>query len=135
MQKKLLPNIKMYRRHINIFWWANRWIHIKFIARELTSICVAVYCLILLFFVWAILRGPEAYAAFTSTMRSPAVIVLHILLLGGLLFHSITWFNLAPKAMVIKLGEKNVPGIFIALMNYVGWVVISIVLVWLVWNA
>lgn len=127
-----MPNVKMYKRHMNIFWWANRWIHIKFIARELTSICVALYCIILLFYVWAILRGPETFEAFSSAIRTPAAIILHVLLLGGLLFHSITWFNLAPKAMVIKLGEKNVPGIAIAMLNYVAWVVISVVLVWLI---
>lgn len=127
-----MPNVKMYKRHMNIFWWANRWIHIKFISRELTSVCVAIYSLVLLLYVWAVLKGPEEFEAFASVMRSPVVLVLHVLLLGGLLFHSITWFNLAPKAMVIKLAGKNVPGMVIALMNYVAWVVISLVLVWLV---
>lgn len=132
MQKKVMPNVKMYKRPMNIFWWANRWIHIKFISRELTSICVAVYSLVLLLYVWAVLKGPEEFEAFASVMRSPVVLVLHVVVLGGLMFHSVTWFNLAPKAMVIKFGTKKVPGWVIALMNYVGWVVISLVLVWLV---
>jgi fumarate reductase subunit C len=131
MQKKMLPNIKMYKRHMNIFWWANRWIHFKFIARELTSVCVAIYSLLLLSFAGSLLDGPESFEAFVSTMQSPLFIVLHVLLLGGLLFHSITWFNLAPKAMVIKIGDRHIPGVFIALMNYVGWVVISVALIWL----
>lgn len=135
MDKKVMPNVKMYKRHINIFWWSNRWVYVKFIARELTSICVGVYSLLLLLFVWAVLKGPEAFEAFYSAMRSPAVLVLHVLLLGGILFHSITWFNLAPKAMVMKLGDKPVPGMVITLMNYVGWVVISVVLVWLIVDA
>lgn len=130
-----MPNVKMYKRHMNIFWWANRWIHIKFISRELTSICVALYSLVLLFYVWTVLKGPEEFEAFSSAMRSPVVLVLHVLLLGGLLLHSITWFNLAPKAMVIKLGRKNVPGMVIVLMNYVAWVVISLILVWLLMAA
>jgi fumarate reductase subunit C len=135
MQKIVRPNIKLYRRHINIFWWANRWIHIKFIARELTSVCVAVYVIVLLFFVRAILAGQTSFEAFLEILRSPLVIALHILVLGGLVFHSITWFNLAPKAMVVKVGDKNVPGIVIALMNYAGWVVVSLLLIWLVANA
>jgi fumarate reductase subunit C len=56
-------------------------------------------------------------------------------MLGGLIFHSITWFNLAPKAMVIKLGDKPIPGIIIALMNYGGWVAISLFFVWLFMQA
>jgi fumarate reductase subunit C len=132
MEKKILPNIKMYRRPINIFWWANRWIHIKFIARELTSICVALYSLEFFLFVWSVLSGPEQFEAFTSFMQSPTVLVVNILILGGLVFHSITWFNLAPKAMVVKLGKSPIPGWVIALMNYIGWIVISVFLVWLI---
>lgn len=135
MQKKVMPNVKMYRRHMNIFWWVGRWTHIKFIARELTSICVAVYSMVLLFYVWAVLKGPEAFEMFSEAMRSPAVIVLHLLLLGGLLFHSISWFGLAPKAMVIKSGEERVPDMAIVLMNYVGWVLISVLLAWLILGA
>ncbi|WP_373496816.1 hypothetical protein [Aquiflexum sp.] len=134
MERKVMPNIKMYKRHIHILWWTNRWIHIKFIARELTSICVAAYSLILLFFVKAVLTGPESYEAMMSFLVSPLAIIIHVLLLGGLLFHSITWFNLAPKAMVIKMGDKNIPGILIALANYVGWFVISILLFVLILN-
>jgi fumarate reductase subunit C len=134
MQKRVMANVKLYRRHIHIFWWANRWIHIKFIARELTSVCVAVYVVVLLFYVLSVLNGPEAFEKFSSVMRSPVVIAAHVLILGGLLFHSITWFNLAPKAMVIKLGEKNVPGVVIALLNYAGWVGVSLALVWLLKN-
>jgi fumarate reductase subunit C len=132
MQKIIRPNVKLYRRHINIFWWANRWIHIKFIARELTSVCVAVYVIVLLFFVRSILSGQSSFEAFLEILRSPLAIALHILGLGGLVFHSITWFNLAPKAMVLKAGDRNVPGIVIALMNYAGWVVVSLLLIWIV---
>ena len=132
MEKKLMPNIKLYKRHIHILWWTNRWIHIKFIARELTSICVAAYSLMLLFFVKAVLKGPESYEAITSFLFHPLVITFHILLLGGLLFHSITWFNLAPKAMVIKLGDRIIPGVFIALANYLAWIAISISLFFLI---
>lgn len=131
MQKQVMANVKLYKRHMNIFWWANRWIHIKFIARELTSICVAAYVILLLFYVRAILNGPQAFEEFSAILKSPIVIAVHVLMLVGLLFHSITWFNLAPKAMVIKLGKNNIPGVVIALMNYLGWFAISLFFVWL----
>lgn len=127
-----MPNIKMYKPHMNIFWWSKRWIHIKFIGRELTSICVAFYSIILLVFVVSLFSGPEAFDRLISILRHPLMIVINIFLLLGLLFHSITWFNLAPKAMVVKLGEKQVPGIFIALLNYAAWVIISVLLILLV---
>lgn len=125
---------KPYVRKIPIFWWTRRWVDLRFVLRELTSVCVAVYCLIFLFFVRSILLGPEAYAAFMARMQSPLMIVVHVLLLGGLLYHSITWFNLAPKAMVIKIGTMRIPDLLIAAANYAGWIVISVVLFWLMLN-
>ncbi len=122
---------KTYKKRMSIFWWASRWAHIKFISRELTSVFVAGYAILFMFYVRSILQGPEAFEEFSSLMRSPLMIILHVIALSALLFHSVTWFNLAPKAMVIKIGDKNVPGIVIALMNYGGWLVISIVLMWL----
>lgn len=134
MKKAVMSNVKLYRKHINIFWWANRWIHIKFIARELTSVCVAGYVIVLLFYSKAILDGQEAWTNLTEVLRSPVVIALHVLALGGLIFHSITWFNLAPKAMVLKMGNNKVPGIVIALLNYGGWIVVSVALGWILFR-
>lgn len=132
MQNKVMPNIKLYRRHMNIFWWGSRWVHVKFILRELTSICVALYALVFLWYVWSVLKGPEAYQQSLTVLGSPVAVAVHLLLLAGLIFHSITWFNLAPKAMEIKLGRKRVPAVAILSGNYIGWVLISIGLVWLV---
>jgi fumarate reductase subunit C len=62
--------------------------------------------IVLLFFVRSILSGQSSFEAFLEILRSPLAIALHILGLGGLVFHSITWFNLAPKAMVLKAGDR-----------------------------
>src|SRR5260221_7590273 len=118
---------KTYKKRMSIFWWASRWSHIKFISRELTSVFVGSYAFVFLIYVRSILQGPEAFQKFSSLMRSPLMIVVHTIALVGLLFHSITWFNLAPQAMVIKIGEKNIPSVIIALMNSGRWVVISLV--------
>ncbi len=125
---------KPFVRKIPIFWWIRRWVDLRFVLRELTSVCVAAYCMIFLFYVRSILMRPEAYEAFTAQLQSPVMIVVHVLLLGGLLYHSITWFNLAPKAMVIKIGTWQIPDLLVAAANYAGWIVISFVLFWLALN-
>jgi len=48
------------------------------------------------------------------------------------LFHSITWFNLGPKAMAVRVRGKRIPDLFLAAPNYVVWVVVSGVIAWLV---
>jgi len=46
------------------------------------------------------------------------------------LYHSITWFNLSPKAMVVRLGRFRVPDLMIAGGNYAAWFVISGIIAW-----
>ena len=48
----------------------------------------------------------------------------------AVLYHSITWFNLSPKAMVVRLGRWRVPDLMIAGGNYAAWFVISAVITW-----
>ena len=135
MENNSQTQSKLYRRRIPILWWTQRWVDIRFIARELTSVFVAGYAIILLFYIRSVSQGPEAFARFSDWLNSPLVVFLHCFALLALIFHSITWFNLAPKAMVIKLGENRIPGVLIALMNYIGWVAVSVVTIWFVLQA
>ena len=125
---------KLFLKRVPIFWWLHRWVDIRFIARELTSVFVACYAMILLFYLRSVLNGPEAFARLSERLTSPLWIAFHCFALVALVYHSITWFNLAPKAMVIKVGGHRIPNTVIVLMNYGGWVAISIVLIWLVIN-
>jgi len=122
---------RTYKRKMPILWWTKRASYLKFIGRELTSLAVAYFVVIILFLIRALSKGEDSYYNFIEFLKSPVMMLLSIITLGGLMFHSITWFNLAPKAMVIKLGKYRVPGFLIALSNYIGWVIISVVIVWL----
>jgi len=113
-----------------ILWWTKRPSYLIFIARELTSLAVAYFAIILLLLLRAVSQGESQYYEFIDLLNSPMMIVISVGVLGGLIFHSVSWFNLAPKAMVIKIGKYRVPGVFIALSNYVGWLVISIIISW-----
>ena len=46
--------------------------------------------------------------------------------MAGALFHTITWFNLAPRALVVRIGEDKVPDLLIAGPHYMGWMVFSL---------
>ena len=47
---------------------------------------------------------------------------LNVVTLFFVVFHAITWFNLAPQAMVVRVGGTRVPGSLIAGSNYLAWV-------------
>lgn len=122
---------KTYKKKMPILWWTKQTSYFLFIIRELTSLAVAYFAIILLFLIRALSQGQEAYNEFIVLLKSPTLMLLSMVAMCGLIFHSITWFNLAPKAIVIKLGKRRVPDVLIVLANYAGWVVITVVIGWI----
>jgi fumarate reductase subunit C len=125
-----MKDVKTYKMKMGVFWWIERASHIRFISRELTSLGVAFFVVELLFLAFSIRKGQTSYESFISGLSHPVWIVLNLIALAGLLFHSITWFNLASKAMVIKIGDMKLPGYWITMFNYMGWLIISAFIVW-----
>jgi fumarate reductase subunit C len=121
---------RWYRTRVSTYWWTGQWSYFKFTLRELTSLSVAYFVIILLLQLRALVRGPEAYAQFQEWLKTPLMIALNAVGLFFVLFHTITWFNLAPKAMVIRVRGKRVPNLLIAAPNYVAWLVISAAVAW-----
>ncbi|MFQ5926422.1 MAG: fumarate reductase subunit C [Terriglobia bacterium] len=121
---------RWYRRRVSVWWWLQKFSYTKFVLRELTSVAVAFFALILLWKIHAFADGPAAYDAFLARMKTPLFLALNGAAFFFVLFHTITWFNLAPKAIVIRLGGKRVPDWVIQGMNYLAWVVVSAGMVW-----
>jgi len=120
-----LHHPKWYRRRVSVWWWLQSRSYTGFVLRELTSVFVALFALVTLWQVRAVAHGPEAYEAFLTRLRSPLFLAGHALALLFVLFHSITWFNLAPKAMVVRLRGHRMPDALVAGANYLAWLVLS----------
>ncbi len=122
---------KTFRTRVSTYWWMERWSYLKFILRELSSVFVAWFVILTLLQVRALKRGPANYAEFQEWLRNPIVVALNALSLCFVIFHAVTWFNLAPKAMAIRVGGKRVPSLLIAAPNYFAWLAISAAVAWL----
>jgi fumarate reductase subunit C len=123
---------RWYRPKVSVYWWLGEWHYLKFILRELSSVFVAVFVIETLMLISALRSGPDAYAAFLQTMRNPLMVVLNIVSFFFVVFHTITWFNLAPSATPVRLGGKRVPDVMIAAPAYVAWFIISAFICWAV---
>lgn len=119
------------RRRPSTYWWLERRAYLSFITRELSSIFIAWFVVYLLLFVRAVGRGEASYQEFLAWSRHPVVMALNIVTFLFVLFHAVTWFNLAPKAMVVHVGRKRLPGSLISASNYGAWIVATAVVVWL----
>ena len=101
--------------------------YMRYMAREVTCIFIAIYSAILVVGCVRLAQGREAYDAFLSALSSPLSIAFHVLALVFAIYHSVTWFNLAPKALPLQLGDKTVAPAAIAGAHYVVWVVLSLI--------
>ena len=122
---------RWYRPQVSTWWWVTRWPYLKFILREISSVFVAWFVVVLLLQIRALSRGPGAYAAFERWLQNPLMVLLNLIALFFVVLHAITWFNLAPRAMAIRLRGRRVPDFWIVGTNYVSWAAISLVVVWL----
>jgi fumarate reductase subunit C len=122
---------RWYRSRVSVYWWLGEWHYLKFILREISSVFVAGFVVETLLLIDALLRGPAAYEHYLQCMHNPAILALNVVSLFFVVFHTITWFNLAPSAMPIRLGGKRVPDFLVAAPSYFGWVVVSAVVAWL----
>jgi fumarate reductase subunit C len=113
-----------------IFWWLAERAYIKFIARELTSLAVGYAALLLVAEAWAAGRGEAAHARFLSWLASPAILAWHVFILAALLFHTVTWLNLAPKAITLRAAGRQVPDAAIVLGHYLLWLAASAAAAW-----
>ena len=123
------------RHRVSTYWWLGRGSYFKFILREISSAFVAWSVVYVLLVVTAIDRGPAALADHIAWSRQPLVLALNIVSLLLVRFHAITWFNLAPQAMVVHLRGTKVPGLWIAASNYAAWAATTAVIAWLVLGA
>jgi fumarate reductase subunit C len=69
---------------------------------------------------------------FIESLRNPFLLFYHVVVLAFALLHSITWFNLTPKVMVIRRGEERVPDVLVAGSNYIACLGVSLLLWWIV---
>jgi fumarate reductase subunit C len=122
---------RWYRRRISVWWWLKDRAYVKFVLRELTSVFVAFFALLYLWQLRALARGPDAYAEFLARLKTPFFLTVDIVALVFVLFHTITWFNLTPTAMVVRMRGKRVPDTIVAGSNYVVWVLVSGIVAWI----
>jgi fumarate reductase subunit C len=119
------------RRRVSTWWWLSRRSYLAFILRELSSVFVAWVIGYLLLVIQAVGAGPEAWQQFLTWSGRPMVLVLNGVSLAFIVFHAVTWFNLAPQAMVVHVAGRRLPGSVIAGGNFAAWAAVSALLVWL----
>lgn len=121
-----------YLRPVSTFWWLRRRSYLLFVLRELSSVFVAWFVIYLLLLVSAIGAGSEEYTRFLDWSGRGWVLALNVVSLLFVLLHTVTWFGLAPRAMVVRLRGRRVPPRMILAAHYAVWLLLSAFVAWVV---
>jgi succinate dehydrogenase subunit C len=124
--------LHLYRPRVSTWWWTRKRSYFVFVMRELSSIFIAWFVVYLLLFVYAVGQGEAAYRRFLDWASAPGVVGVNVLALIFVLLHTVTWFNLTPQAMDVRLDGRKVPGFQIIAGQYSGLVAVSLFILWLV---
>lgn len=126
---------KWHRPRMPIFWWLRQRSYAWFISRELTSLAVGYAAVFLLVYVWALSLGELTWLRLLSWLWQPPVLLFHCVVLLFLTYHTVTWLNLAPKAIVVRFAGRKVRERTIITAHYLAWLLVSAAVGWLVLRA
>ena len=92
----------------------------------MTCLFVGAYALLVVVGLARLAESEAGYQLFLDSLKSPSMIVFQMLALVFSVYHSVTWFNLTPKALPLQVGESFMPGWFVAGLHYGVWFVLSV---------
>jgi succinate dehydrogenase subunit C len=120
------------RRRVSTYWWLEKRSYLAFVLREGSCLFVAWFVVYLLLLFRRVLQGDAAYQEFLAWSARPSVLLLNIVSFLFLLYHAVTFFDAAPRALAVHIGKTRVPERIVGLSHYAAWLVASAVVCWLV---
>jgi len=117
---------KPYVRKFTSEWIFRHPRYLRYLAREFSCLFIGGWTLLMVWGLKRLAEGPAAWAAYLEFLKSPASIAFHVLALGFAAYHSVTWFNLTPKALPLQIGEESVPDAAISGAHFGAWAVLSL---------
>jgi fumarate reductase subunit C len=114
-------------------WFLKKPAYTKFMVREITGAFIAAYALFLLCVLCAAHDSARFHQIYAG-LKTPLSITLHLVVLWFALFHSVTFFDLTPRALPVRIGDKRVPDEVIAWSHYFLWVIVSLGVALVVWR-
>jgi succinate dehydrogenase subunit C len=106
-------------------WWLAQPRYIRYMAREASCILIGAYTGVITVGLLRLSQGAAAWEGFLAALQTPLSVGFHLVALAFATYHSITWFNVTPKAMPVQIGDRQLPGGVIIGAHYFVWFVVS----------
>jgi len=121
---------KPYHRAVTSEWIFRHPRYLRYMTREFSCLFIGGWTLMMVWGLKQLAEGPEAWASFLVWLKSPASIAFHLVALAFATYHSVTWFNLTPKALPLQIGEEFVPEGAISGAHFGAWAVLSLAILY-----
>lgn len=122
--------MKTYQRAM-AGWWRRNPFYLWYTLRELSSLAVTAYALVLLVGLARLRQGEAEFDAWREALASPASLGFHALALLLVLYHAWTWFKVMPKTLpLLRIAGRRVPDEAIVAAGLAAAVLASALLLW-----
>lgn len=119
--------MKTYTRPLGAGWWRKNPFYRWYMLRELSSIFITAYALVLLWGLARLSQGRAPFDAWVDSLASPGAIVFHAITFLLVAYHAWTWFKIMPKT----LPRIPIPDTAVVACGVSAVLVVSAVLLWL----
>ena len=123
---------KPYTRKMPATWWLQKQAYFWFMIRELTAVVMAVYCVVLLVMLYRLKQRDGSIDELMTLLQTGWSVGLHFVAFLAAMYHTVTWFALVPKALVVRMGEEKVPPFVLIGSHWLAFAAISALLAWFV---
>jgi fumarate reductase subunit C len=124
-----LTHRKPYQRQQSRWWWTRNPVFRRYMLREGTSIFVLLFSFELIYSLLQLNLGEAAWHNWLTLLAHPLFIAFNLSALVAALYHAATWFKLAPKIMVVRIGDWKLPEKTMLTGQWLGMLLVSIILI------
>ncbi|MCX2980682.1 fumarate reductase subunit C [Halieaceae bacterium IMCC14734] len=128
---------KPYQHKQSRWWWLQNRFFTLYLIREATAVWVLLYCLLLLSGLVSLSEGEAAWSDWLNSLSHPAAVGFQMIVLTAVVYHAVTWFKLAPKIMVVRIGTWTMPERLMLIGQWLGLLILTAALLGLAiaWGA
>ena len=117
-----------YKPKMSLTWWLKSRRYFMFMMRELSSVFVAGFVLLLLYQIFLLTKGPEVYASFQRSLMTPKFIAFYAVAFVFSVYHTFTWLGVVGRIQIVRIGSFTMPPKIMTASTFVGFFFVSAVI-------
>ena len=115
-------------------WWTQKGSYFRIFLREISSAFILAEIVLFVLLIHKAGQDAEIYLADRNILWHPLMVVFHLVALAFALWHTITFFLIAPSALPGQVAGHRIPAAFIIGQQFAGLAAVTVLLfLWVAW--